>query len=149
MRKLLLLGLIGGLLCTTSAIGQQSYPVRADTVVAQWYQRFLGRPVDAGGLINWTDQLTHGRPDDRVLAEILGSDEYYARAGSTPAGFVATLYRDLFNRPPSGEEIEFWRTVANNDGRPAAAQGLLQRYPEAWRPRPGVREPIPPPLIRR
>ncbi len=37
--------------------------------------------------------------DDDVRAKILGSEEYYRRAGGTPSGFVSAVYQAVIGRP--------------------------------------------------
>ena len=86
---------------TLIAFGVASLPARAmdDTqLVESWYQRYLGRGSDPGGLNNWVWQLRSGMPPDAVEACILGSDEYYVRHGQTPESFVAGLYQDVLSR---------------------------------------------------
>ena len=50
--------------------------------VSTVYTLFLGRPVDAPSLQIWTDFLVRGGQDTQVVAGIMGSDEYFARAQS-------------------------------------------------------------------
>jgi hypothetical protein len=50
-----------------------------DQVFVQgWYNAFLNRPGDTGGINFFTDQLQHGSLESSVLAGMLGSDEFFA-----------------------------------------------------------------------
>jgi hypothetical protein len=44
------------------------------------YRTYLRRATDPVGLNLWVSELQHGARHDDVLAAILGSDEYIARA---------------------------------------------------------------------
>jgi hypothetical protein len=44
------------------------------------YRTFLRRSTDPAGLNLWVSELQHGARHDDILAAILGSDEYLARA---------------------------------------------------------------------
>jgi hypothetical protein len=48
------------------------------------------------------------RGPERVLAGILGSEEYYLLHGSSDVGFVEGLYADVLNRQPSNWETRHW-----------------------------------------
>jgi uncharacterized delta-60 repeat protein len=59
--------------------------------VAQVYEDLLGRPVDAGGLTNWTGALAQGNSRTWVVQAIAGSLEYQTKV-------VDSLYRKLLGR---------------------------------------------------
>ena len=44
------------------------------------YLHYLRRATDPAGLSLWVSEMQHGARHDEVLAAILGSDEYIARA---------------------------------------------------------------------
>lgn len=48
--------------------------------VESYYEAYLARPADPGGLSYWTGQLQQDNNDELVQAGILGSEEYYLRA---------------------------------------------------------------------
>jgi hypothetical protein len=66
-------------------------------VIANWYQHFFGRPVDAVGLSSWTPALSTRGPQ-WVAAQLLASQEYWDHNGGTPQGMVLALYRDVLGR---------------------------------------------------
>lgn len=57
-------------------------PEGARVVLQDWYKTYLGRPADEQGLEDWVAYLNHVRDDALMLAQILGSAEYFARANS-------------------------------------------------------------------
>ncbi|HUY35131.1 MAG TPA: DUF4214 domain-containing protein [Pirellulales bacterium] len=50
-----------------------------DDLVGGWYEQFLDRPADGGGLTAFTGQLASGAADSRAMAEIIASQEYFQR----------------------------------------------------------------------
>jgi hypothetical protein len=106
-----------------------STPVRADSAsrqVAAWYQRYLDRYPDRAGLEDWADKLRRGRDPIDVEAGILSSDEYWARAGSNPGGWVDRLFRDTTGRPPSVRDFRFWADRARLGDRKRVAKDFLR-----------------------
>ena len=80
-------------------------------LLSGYFQTYLGRPVDSSGLASFGGLFASGATDEDVQAAILGSAEYFARAGGTNAGFVAALYRDILNRSPGSAELTSWETA--------------------------------------
>ena len=72
-----------------------------------------------------------------VRAQLLGSDEYYARQGGRPARFVSALYRDAVGRSPSYREL----VQGVNAFAGAGSRGPGSRRPCWPRPRPGSSTP--------
>jgi hypothetical protein len=64
------------------------------------YATVLGRPVDAGGLAHWQNQLTAGLSRTQVVATIESTPEYRTHV-------VDQLYQRLLGRPavPGGEQL--------------------------------------------
>ena len=62
------------------------------------YRQLLQRGVDGPGGAFWGGMLDNGTPVEDVEAIIMGSDEYYARAGRTLNGFVNKMFHDVLNR---------------------------------------------------
>jgi len=103
----------------------------AERTVHRWYERFLGRDPDAyaGGHVR---ALRAGTDPEQVLAGILGSDEYYRRAGGTPARFVSRLYVDAIGRRPTpGEEASGVRQLYHSS-RVDVAYSILTRHAQSW-----------------
>ena len=86
-------------------VASDEYARRA---VGTQYRQYLGRPADADGLRHFTGQLLAGQGLDRVRVGLVGSDEYFARAGGTPAAFVRQLYRDALGRQADPDGLDHW-----------------------------------------
>jgi len=98
----------------------------AERTVAGWYDRYLGREMDPGAA-TWIRSLQQGQDPERVLATILGSDEYYTRAGGSPAAFVRRLFDDVGNRRPTQREMDYWVHQVRHRNRDDVAYGILTR----------------------
>jgi hypothetical protein len=48
-------------------------------VIFSFYQRFLSRAADSGGLGFWTARLQQGAADEVVIAGFLALDEFFAQ----------------------------------------------------------------------
>ena len=69
--------------------------------LSDFYNEFLGRDTDKGGEQYWLGNLTQGIEDwGSVEANILRGDEFQNRQG------VQGLFRDLFNRDATEEELD-------------------------------------------
>jgi hypothetical protein len=117
------------------AVGQYPYGQpsqdRPTALVTDWYNRYLGRNPDYAAA-GWIDQLRRGKSPQEVLSAILGSDEYYTRAGGTPQAFVQRLFMDVVGRPPSPQEADSLMRKAWRGHRNDVAYQLLLRYPQGW-----------------
>jgi hypothetical protein len=82
-------------------------------LVEHWYRTFLRRePRGDPSIESWADQLRRGVAPNSVLAGIMGSDEYYAKGGRTPEGFIRNAYADVLVRPPNEGEVRYWLSRA-------------------------------------
>jgi hypothetical protein len=78
-------------------------------LVEHWYQTFLRRnPARDRSTYAWAEQLRRGVSPNAVLAGIISSDEYYAKGGSNPEGFIRNLFADILVRPPKEGELRYW-----------------------------------------
>ena len=65
------------------------------------------RPAGTTGRAFWSAQLmTITRPE--MLARLVGSAEYYRRAGSTAGAFVDAAYQTVLGRGPDAAGRAFW-----------------------------------------
>ncbi len=140
MRRFLLVTLFG-----VAALAAPAYPQYyqggARRLVEGWYARFLNRAPDAyaGG---WINALRHGQSPEAVLAQILGSPEYYAKGGGTPEGFLQTLYRDVVGRPPYPQELAYWLPRMGYMSTSEVAYSVIAYFPGSWQtPAPGYYAP--------
>lgn len=73
-------------------------------LVTSMYTTYLRRSPDSAGLAFLVGLLKGGVSDEAIRAGMLGSGEFYSLAGSTPAGYVSSLYTAVLGRPvdPAG-----------------------------------------------
>jgi hypothetical protein len=128
MRRLLILTALA-VLCSAPAAPAQDRAEQA-RMVDYWFRTYLGRPPDDLGP-TYAGAFA-GQTPAQVLSFILGSDEYYAKARSTPDGFVRALYRDIVGRPPSERELGYWVGRLYGEPRGTVAVELLGQYPQNW-----------------
>jgi hypothetical protein len=108
------------------------HPNNPATLVRSWYRQFLNRDADPSGMTTWTNALRSGSSPEFTLANILGSEEYYATAGYSPEGFVRKLLRDVTGREPTFSELQLWLGRLAFEDRRDVAYALLVRSPQTW-----------------
>lgn len=89
-------------------------------VVINAYERYLGRAPDAASLAFWQSQLTSGLNDEAFISIIVSSSEYYGRNGGSTSGYLIGLYRDILQRSPAQQDIDYWATQLAASPRGAA-----------------------------
>ncbi|HEX7446367.1 MAG TPA: DUF4214 domain-containing protein, partial [Pirellulales bacterium] len=103
-----------------------SSPEYLNHLVTCMYENFLGRAPDQGGLQFFVAQLSAGAASEgaaggdeqEVLSEIIGSQEFYAKAGGTSQGFVDAMYRDVLGRQADTGGEAYWTGQANSQNVP-------------------------------
>jgi hypothetical protein len=96
------------------------------TLIAGSYQHYLGRLPDPTGLRGWLAAMGRGITISQMESGFIASAEYYAKSGSTDAGWVTKLYGDVLGRSASSGEVASW-TAALRAGtsRARVAMGFL------------------------
>lgn len=90
------------------------------------YQTYLGRQAEPAGLASWLAFLRAGSTFQAMEAGFLAAPEYYQRAGSANARWVARLYRDVLDRNAGSSEIAYWvGRLANGASRYSVSMGFL------------------------
>jgi hypothetical protein len=80
-------------------------------IVRTYYQDFLGRSAGDSEQYFWAQSLANGARDEIVLSQILGSTEYFQKAGGTNQAWLQLLYQDLLNRTPDFSGAIAWTNV--------------------------------------
>ena len=146
--RYLLAATVAALLIPSPGSAQAQYYDPAQ-LVQSWYARYLGRQADPSGLSIWVQQVRSFGPV-QAQAGILGSDEYYARHGYRPEGFVHGLYADVLGRTASRRESHSWvsRLTVDGGNRTQLAQEFLAAAQPALAPQPLAPAPVygPPPV---
>jgi hypothetical protein len=88
----------------------------------------LGRKPDPGGLAHWTEAIRSGAaPVEEATALIVGSAEYYERAGGTNRKFVEALYRDILSRTADPGGLAYWTAQLEAGlNRPGLVHGFVR-----------------------
>ena len=93
-----------------AALITASAEYRSDLVTGM-YLRYLGRGPDAASLAGWVAVLGSGATDEVVLESLLGSAEYFQRAGGSNDAFVRQLFTDLLARPVDPGVLSFFSSA--------------------------------------
>lgn len=90
------------------------------------YQQYLGRAADSGGVTTWLREMRRGADIEDIQAAFVASEEFWLRSGSTPAGWVESLYRTVLGRGAGSSEIQWWtQRLAAGASRLDVARGFL------------------------
>ncbi len=92
------------------------------------YQTYLGRTPDLAGRDFFVAELQAGRMDSQYVdIGILGSEEYFQRAGGTNRAYLTAIYRDVLGRAPDQQGLDYW-TSRLDGGTPRWVVGQLVMY---------------------
>jgi PAS domain-containing protein len=95
-------------------------------VAAVDFATYLGRaptPAETDFVVRWLDQ---GVTLEQVAAAIFASEEFYARAGRTPEGYVSALFRLALGREPDPAGHAAWvDLLRRGTSRADAALGFV------------------------
>ena len=119
---------VPGTFSVVAAIEQsQEYRTR---LVDNLYATLLARPADPAGEAGFVQALGSGTTIEQVKAIMLGSPEYFQRAGSSNLAFLQALYHTVLNRAldPAGQSG--WSAALAREDRATVAAQLLAS-PEA------------------
>ncbi|HEV8058539.1 MAG TPA: DUF4214 domain-containing protein [Gemmataceae bacterium] len=79
-----------------------------DGLVDTYYENFLGRAAGQSELNYWALNLNAGNRNEEVLSQILGSNEFFQKAGGTNEDWLNQLYKDLLGRTPDKAGEAAW-----------------------------------------
>ncbi len=100
---------------------------------AQGFLLFLQRNPDPAGSTFWTSRLHSGTRYDAFESGLIGSSEYFNRAGATNANFVDAVYQDLLDRSPHTSENNYWIGRLNAGTNRGGVALAIDRSPERRR----------------
>ncbi len=104
------------------ATSQEHY----SNLVSGFYSRYLGRTAGAVDLSFWVPALVQGNStDEDVLAQIVGSDEYYRNHGGTNATWLDAMYQDLLGRLRGATETALLDALQHGATRPQVVTAIL------------------------
>jgi hypothetical protein len=102
-----------------------------DHLVKSWYVHYLGRQAAGGEEQGWVNALAAGQSPEQVLAGILASVEFQARAqsliqsGSADQRLVQALYQLLLDRTATDSELAGWTSTLPTLGPQGMALDFL------------------------
>jgi hypothetical protein len=76
--------------------------------ICHLYRDILRRDPDPGGLQTQLKFLASGGTLQQLRGLLLGSQEYFSRAGQSNAGFLQMLYQDVFSRTIDSSGAVYW-----------------------------------------
>ncbi len=82
-------------------------------VVQNLYMRYLGRPADPAGSQQWVSFLNSGGTVEALAANLIGSPEYFQKAGGTNDAFLTALYQDVLSRAIDSQGQAFYTSELN------------------------------------
>jgi len=82
-------------------------------VTTNLYVTCLGRQPDAPGLALRIAQMQEGMNAMEIQSILLGSPEFFARAGGNNSGYVTALYQVILQRNPDPLGLGVWPTILN------------------------------------
>jgi fibronectin type 3 domain-containing protein len=104
----------------------EASPEYLTRAIENFYTVYLGRGADPFGLNSFLTFLNQGGALQQVQAAILGSGEYFARAGGTAAGFLNAVYRDVLSRSVDLQGSALWNAaLAGGASRQQVATTIL------------------------
>lgn len=77
-------------------------------LVTGMYQKYLGRSPDAADLAYWVGVVSSVGTIENTEADIIGSQEFFALAGGTNAGFIERLFQVSLGRKPALEDTAYY-----------------------------------------
>jgi len=72
------------------------------------YVKFLRRVADPGGRSSWITSLRNGKSLLKFRGQLVGSNEYFTKAGGTNAAYVDRAYADVLGRAPDPGGRTYW-----------------------------------------
>lgn len=91
------------------------------------YRDDLGHDATASDLGYWLAQRHAGLTEDQLSARILGSDEFYHRAGANDRAWLDRVYQDVLDRPIALGGEDYWvGQLATGEARWQVATNIVQ-----------------------
>jgi hypothetical protein len=136
---ILTLALAGGVLAAAPTTAQAQFVGGINTQrIAQrqvigWFQAYLGRLPNANELAVLTNQYMLTGNALYVQSVILASNEFYARSGGTPYGFINRLFALTIGRTATLDELASLQNQVIFNGRLWLVQTYLSQIAGGWR----------------
>ncbi|MFN8018154.1 MAG: DUF4214 domain-containing protein [Acidimicrobiales bacterium] len=99
------------------------------------FVQYLRRKADSGGRSYWIGSIRKGKALWRFRAQLLGGNEYFAKAGGTNAKYVAASYADALGRAPDPGGLAYWTGKLDKGADRGSVALQFLNSPEARRRR--------------
>ncbi len=102
-----------------------------DDYVRFLYQTFLNRAPQGNEEMGWVHGLQNGMSQEQLLAQLLATPEFAARANGLTGGsnadqnFILAVYQLVLYRTPSTTDLNAWLTDVQRQGRQTVALDFL------------------------
>lgn len=94
--------------------------------VQLYFNLYLERTADPSGYTYYTRLWQSGtKSQEDIVSLLVGSSEFYRRAGNTPDAFVTRAYFDILGREPDAGGLAYFKGIAARLGRGSVAKVLL------------------------
>jgi hypothetical protein len=75
------------------------------------YQTYLGRPPEPGVVSTWVNAFENGLSNENVVADFVGSPEYFQTHGDNIGDWLVAVYQDILGRAPDAAGFQAWFAV--------------------------------------
>jgi len=90
-----------------------------------FYSTFLRRIPSAAEIGFWLPAFAASLTDEQIEAQIVGSPEYFALAGSSNTGWIARVFNDVLGRAPSAPETSTYLSFLGGASRTTVGLSIL------------------------
>ncbi len=104
-------------LCKTYKIKPISKEEKIEAFIKRFYVYALKRKTDQAGLSYWKNELLQKRKKAKDLAKFFLLSQEFKNMNISENSFVKILYKTLFDREPSKDELNYWSKKAREDSR--------------------------------
>jgi len=79
--------------------------------VQNYYQQYLARTAGASEVAGWVNVMQHGGTSAQVIADFLGSREYYLDHSANASDWLSSVYQGVLARSPDQSGYDGWLAV--------------------------------------
>jgi hypothetical protein len=80
-------------------------------LVQNYYQQYLARTAAAAEVAGWVNVLQHGASSEQVIADFLGSREYFSVHSANASDWLSSVYQKVLSRSPDQPGYDNWMAV--------------------------------------
>src|SRR5207244_4255914 len=85
-----------------------------DSVLVQnYYKQYLTRAAGAAEVAGWVNVMQHGATGEQVIADFLGSPEYFLGHSANASDWLSSIYQSVLSRSPDQSGYDGWLSTLN------------------------------------